>query len=112
MRALFPRGRLLLPADYSLHGCNDGRGIVADPIFEHRYHVLYVVDVLRRVAVNEHEIGILADGDRTNRLVASERFRAVERGHLNRLFGRQSALHEQLDIALVAEPGGCRAVTG
>src|SRR6185312_12830344 len=83
--------------DFSLHGCDQLRRVVADPLLEHDVDVLEVGDARGRVAVQHDEVGLLAYCDGTDFRRASEKGRAVERADLDRLERREPALDEEFE---------------
>src|ERR1041385_1603575 len=86
--------------------------IEANAVLEHDLDVLDVGDPGRRVALDHDQVGVLADGDAADAVLAAEVLRAVERRDLDRLDRREPALDQELDLALVAEAGEHAAVAG
>src|SRR5262249_47278376 len=89
------------------------RGVVTHAVLEDRLDLLDVGDVLRRVAVDDDEISLLARSDRADPVRDAQELRAVLRLDPDRLGRRESRLDEQLDFALVTEarqgpPDPCR----
>src|ERR1041384_6544061 len=87
-------------------------GVEADAVLEHDLDVLDVLDPGRRIALDHDEVGVLADRDAADPVLAAEVDRAVERRDLDRLDRREPGLDEELDLALVAEAGDDAAVAG
>ena len=91
--------------DLSLHRRDELGRVVADAFLEHEGDFADVGDLRGRISVDDDEVGLLADGDRSDAVGASEVRRAVERADLDGLERRESALDEQLELALVGESG-------
>ncbi len=86
--------------------------IEADPLLEDSLDVADIGNRRRRIAVDDDEIGLLSDGNRTNRGVTSEVRGAVQRADADRFERRESGLDEQLDLALIRVAGNDAAATG
>src|SRR5690242_2327417 len=64
--------RSLKQADSPAHRLNELGGIVPDPLLEHHLDVTDVADAGRWVAVDHHDVRILADRDRAGAIRAAE----------------------------------------
>ena len=63
-----------------------------------------VIDLLRRISVDEHQIGRLARSDRSDRRVFAEIDRAVLRRNVDRLDRSEACLDQQFKFAMIAKP--------
>src|SRR5688572_14224960 len=95
----------LTDADQPLHRLNQLLRVVPDAVLEDDLHLLDVADVRRRVPLDDHQVGLLADGNRTHPRVFAEKLRAVEAGNPDRLRRREARLDQKLDPAQIAEAG-------
>src|SRR4029079_1622903 len=80
---LEPRTRELPQPDLAADRGNQLRRIVADPLPEDRLHLADVGDGGRRIAVDDHQVGLFAGGDGANPGVAPQILRAVRRANLD-----------------------------
>src|SRR6185437_1011866 len=95
-----------------VRGLDQLRRVVAHPVLEHQRDVLDVADVLRRIALDQYQVGRLAHVDRTDLLVGAHEARAVQGGDPDRLHRRKAGFHQQLHFALVAVAGDHAAIAG
>ena len=86
-----------------LHRCDQLRRVVADALLEHRLDLADVADRRRRIAVDHDQVGLLADRDAADALVAAEILRAVQRRDRDRLERREAGIDQQLDLPLIRE---------
>src|SRR5579883_1407217 len=96
----------------ALDGIEQLRWVVALAIFEDQLHLADVGDARGGVAVDHYQVGLLAGGHGAEMVQLAEIFRPVGCRDLNGFERRESALHQQLDIALVGETGEGAAVAG
>src|SRR5579885_3381450 len=101
----------------SFDGFDELGGIVSDPIFENGFDVFDVVDVFRRIALDNDEIGLLAGSDRADVVEFSQILRAVGRSDMDCFDRSESRFDEQFDFALIPETGentthACRIEAG
>ena len=80
-------------------------GVVADTSFEHHLDFANIRDAGGGIAVDHHEVGLLAGGNGPDVVELAEELRSVGSRDLDGLRTSESRLYEQLDIALVGEPG-------
>lgn len=53
----------LVLAESACYRANEFLGVKTDPVLEHDLNVLNIGDVLRRITLHHHEVGVLADFD-------------------------------------------------
>ena len=80
-------------------------GVVADTVFKNHLDSADIRDAGRGIAVDHHKVGLLAGGNGPNAVKLAEELRSVGSRDLDGLRTSESRLYEQLDIALVGEPG-------
>src|SRR5262245_4723488 len=97
---------------FALDRCDQFRGVIADAPLEHRFHLANVADAGGRIAVDDDEIRLFADGEAADRLVAAEILRAVERRDRDRFERREARIDEQLDLPLIREARDHAAAAG
>ena len=93
----------LSQADQALYRLGQLDRIESQAVFEYQLHVLDVLDVLRWVTGDDHEIGRHARCDRADAAVFSQVDRAVLRRDVNGLDVRETGLNQELQPALVTE---------
>jgi len=71
-----------------------------------------VGDGRRRVAVDDHDVGLLADRERADPVVSPEVLGTVERADGDRFERRETGLDQELELALVRVTGDHAASTG
>ncbi len=76
------------------------------PLRKHERDLAKVGDVLRRIAVNQHEIGQLARHDAAAVATCAGVLCAVSGRHLYRLRRRQAGLHVERELGLQGEARG------
>jgi len=90
----------LSQADGASHRLSQLGWIETHPVFEHQLHILDVIDIFRRIARNDHEIGCHADRDRANAGAFTQENRPVLSRNVNRFDGREACLDQKLETAL------------
>src|SRR3954447_20121897 len=96
----------------SRYRCDDLRRVEANSLLEHRLDLADIRDRRRRIAVDDHQVGLLADGNRSNAFLAAKIGRAVERADADRFERREAGFYQQPQLALIGVAGNHAAATG
>src|SRR4051812_23928527 len=91
--------------------CDDLRGVEANSLLEHRLDLANIRDRRRWIAVDDHEVRLLADHDRSDAFLAAKKGCAVERADPDRLERREARFDQQLQLALIRIAGNHAAAT-
>src|SRR5580693_2872292 len=71
------------PADHALYGVDEFCGVVAGAIIEDKLDLLVVLDVGRRVSLQQHNVSRFSDRKRPDRIQLTEELRAGGRRDVN-----------------------------
>ena len=91
-------------AHLSAHGCDESLRVEPQAVLENDLDIFNVCDPRRRITVHEYEIGALALADGADLTLATEEPGAVAGPDPDGLQRREARFHQQLDLALIAEP--------
>src|SRR6266853_1635506 len=103
--------RSILPVA-SLHGINEFLRVVANAVLKNHLYIFNIRNPGSRIALDEHEISILAGGNRSDLVLPAEVDCAVHCGDFDGFLRRESSLYQQFDLALVAISWNDSAVAG
>src|SRR6185312_12886239 len=93
----------LSQADQALHRLGQLDRIKSHPVLEYPLHLLDVIDVLRRVTRDDHEIRRHARRNGADAVVFTQVDRAILGRDVDGLDGRETCLDQKLEPTLVAE---------
>src|ERR1700744_2720005 len=89
----------------ALHRLGQFLRVETNAVLEYELNIFDVLDVLRGIARNDHQIGRLAGGDRADLIAFAQISGAILCGDMNGLDWREACLDQQLQSPLIAIAG-------
>src|SRR6266540_6237454 len=96
-----PSGKRLPEPHFSLDRLNQLRRIESHALLEHHLDVPDIADVRRRIAGEDHEVRLFADGNRTDLGLSSQISGAVQSANGDRFERSKSRFEQQFELSLV-----------
>src|SRR5581483_647028 len=87
----FPKSILSVPTSYRIQQLFR---VVADTVLEYDLHFLNILNPPRGIALDDDQVSILSNRNRSNLLLPSQIARAVQGGNLDRFERRKSCLNQ------------------
>src|SRR5579859_6540916 len=95
--------RWLVQSYRSLHRLNQLRGVVADSILEHQFHIFDIRNFFAGISIDHYNVRLLSYFERADAIGFAQKLRAILSGDANGFERTEASFHQQLSLSLIAK---------